>query len=32
MNRTVAVHPEVMVESLRSIYGADHLVEELGVD
>ena len=31
-NRTVAVHPEVMVESLRSIYGADHLVEELGVD
>ena len=31
-NRTVAVHPEVMVEALRSIYGASHLVEELGVD
>ena len=31
-NRTVAVHPEVMVESLRSIYGATRLVEELGVD
>jgi len=31
-NRTVAVHPEVMVESLRSIYGADQLIEELGVD
>ena len=31
-NRTVAVHPEVMVEALRSIYGADHLLEELGVE
>lgn len=28
-NRTVAVHPEIMVESLRKIYGADRLVEEI---
>ena len=31
MNRTVAVHPEVMIESLRSIYKADHLLEEMGI-
>lgn len=30
-NRTVAVHPEVMIESMRSIYGATHLLEEMGV-
>ncbi|MDX1642854.1 MAG: S46 family peptidase [Thermoanaerobaculia bacterium] len=28
-NRTVAVHPEIMIESLETIYGADRLVEEL---
>ncbi|MBT8103192.1 MAG: S46 family peptidase [Gammaproteobacteria bacterium] len=31
LNRTVAVHPEIMIESLRSIYGADHLLEEMGI-
>ncbi len=31
LNRTVAVHPEVMLESLRSIYKADHLLEEMGI-
>ena len=31
LNRTIAVHPEVMLESLGSIYGADHLLEEMGV-
>jgi hypothetical protein len=30
-NRTVAVHPEVMVRSMRSIYGAEALLEEIGV-
>lgn len=30
-NRTVAVHPEVMIESLGSIYDAKHLLEEMGV-
>lgn len=29
-NRAVAVHPEIMIESLRSIYSADHLLEEMG--
>jgi hypothetical protein len=29
LNRTVAVHPQIMVESLRSIYEADNLVKEL---
>jgi len=31
LNRTVAVHPEVMIESLRSIYEADNLLEEMGI-
>jgi hypothetical protein len=31
LNRTVAVHPEVMLESLRSIYKANHLLEEMGI-
>ena len=31
LNRTVAVHPEVMIESLRLIYDADYLLEEMGV-
>jgi hypothetical protein len=31
LNRSVAVHPEIMIEALRSIYGADHLLEEMGV-
>jgi len=30
-NRSVAVHPEIMIESLRSIYSADHLLEEMGI-
>lgn len=30
LNRSVAVHPEIMIESLRSIYAADHLLEEMG--
>jgi len=29
-NRTVAVHPAVMLEALAKVYGADHLVRELG--
>ena len=31
-NRTVAVHPEIMIESLRSIYSADRLLEEMGLE
>ena len=31
MNRTVAVHPAVILEALRVVYGADHLLAELGV-
>ena len=31
LNRSVAVHPEVMLESLRSIYKADHLLSEMGI-
>ncbi|MBT8065646.1 MAG: S46 family peptidase [Gammaproteobacteria bacterium] len=31
-NRTVAVHPEIMIESMRSIYDAGHLLDEMGVD
>ena len=31
-NRTVAVHPEVMIESMRSLYDAGHLLEEMGID
>ncbi|MGI9238335.1 MAG: S46 family peptidase [Woeseiaceae bacterium] len=30
-NRTVAVHPEVMIESMRTLYGAEHLLEEMGI-
>jgi len=30
-NRTVSVHPQVIVEALRSIYRADHLLEEIGI-
>ena len=29
-NRTVAVHPAVMLEALEVVYGADHLLAELG--
>ncbi len=32
LNRSVAVHPEIMIESLRSIYSADHLLEEMGLE
>jgi hypothetical protein len=32
LNRTIAVHPQVMLESLRSIYKADHLLEEMSSD
>jgi len=32
MNRTVGVHPQIMVMALREIYGADHLVKELDLD
>ncbi len=31
-NRSVAVHPEIMIESLRSIYSADHLLQEMGLE
>ncbi|MDH3255338.1 MAG: S46 family peptidase, partial [Acidobacteriota bacterium] len=30
MNRTVAVHPAIMLEALETVYGADALLEELG--
>ena len=30
-NRTVAVHPAVMVEALSQVYSADELLEELGL-
>ena len=30
-NRTVSVHPAIMLEALRKVYGADHLVKELDV-
>ena len=29
-NRTVAVHPSVMLEALEKVYGADRLIQELG--
>jgi hypothetical protein len=29
VNRTVAVHPAVMLEALKEVYKADHLIEEL---
>lgn len=32
LNRTVAVHPEIMIDSLRSIYSADLLLEEMGLE
>ncbi|HUP24110.1 MAG TPA: S46 family peptidase [Thermoanaerobaculia bacterium] len=31
LNRTVAVHPAVMVESLDKVYRARRLLEELGL-
>jgi len=31
LNRSVAVHPEIMIEALRSVYEADHLLEEMGI-
>jgi hypothetical protein len=31
LNRSVAVHPEIMIEALRSIYQAHHLLEEMGI-
>jgi len=31
-NRSVAVHPEIMIETLRSIYSADHLLEEMSLE
>lgn len=31
LNRSVAVHPEIMIEALRSIYDADHLLDEMGL-
>ena len=30
MNRTVAVHPAIMLEALEKVYGASSLLEELG--
>ncbi len=32
LNRTVLVHPEVMLAALETIYGADALVDEITVD
>lgn len=32
MNRTVAVHPAIMLEALDKVYGAKALLEELGAD
>jgi hypothetical protein len=32
LNRTVSVHPAVMLEALKVVYQADALVEELGLD
>lgn len=31
LNRSVAVHPQIMLEALHSIYGADHLLQEMGI-
>ncbi len=31
LNRSVAVHPEVMLEALDKVYGADHLLDEMTV-
>jgi hypothetical protein len=30
-NRTVGVNTAIMLEALKTVYGADHLVEELTV-
>lgn len=30
LNRTVAVHPQIMLESMRSVYDAHHLLREMG--
>lgn len=32
LNRSVAVHPGVMIEALRNIYEADHLLKEMAVE
>jgi hypothetical protein len=32
LNRAVGVHPAIMIQALEEIYGARHLVEELGLD
>jgi hypothetical protein len=32
LNRTVAVHPAIMVRALETIYDAGHLIDELDVD
>ncbi len=29
LNRTVSVHPQIMIRAMETIYGADHLVEEI---
>jgi hypothetical protein len=31
LNRTVGVNTAIMLEALKTVYGADHLVEELSV-
>ena len=31
MNRTVGVNTAIMLEALETVYGADHLIEELTV-
>ena len=31
LNRSVAVHPAIMLEALDKVYGAKHLVDELTV-
>lgn len=32
LNRTVAVHPAIMLEALETVYGADGLLDELALD
>ncbi len=31
LNRSVAVHPDIMIKSLRSIYKADYLLAGMGI-
>ena len=31
VNRTVGVNTAIMLEALKTVYGADHLVEELSL-